>query len=103
MNITVVAVGTREDVEPHLALCRELAFAGYRPTLCAPADFAGAAQALRVPFHPIPVRFRHLIGTAEGGTLLASEANTWRLLRELRVIAAKVAGEVSNAIRDACE
>jgi sterol 3beta-glucosyltransferase len=103
MNLTVVAVGTRGDVEPHLALCQALLRAGYRARLCAPADFASSAQALKIPFHPIPVRFRHLIGSPEGGAMLGSGANGLRLLRELPVVAAKVAGEVITAIREACE
>ena len=70
MRIAVVAVGTRGDVEPHVALCQGLRQAGYDARLCAPDDFGPSFVERGIPFDPIPVSFRRLYETADGRALL---------------------------------
>lgn len=43
MNVTVVAAGSRGDVEPYLALARGLTGAGHRVTFVTTSDFVGLA------------------------------------------------------------
>src|SRR5258708_7436732 len=102
MRIAVVAVGTRGDVEPHVALCQGLRQAGYDARLCAPDDFGPSFVARGIPFDPIPVSFRGLYQTSRGHALLASGANGVRFLGGLGRVAVDVAAQVIAGIRAAC-
>src|SRR5262245_36529937 len=102
MRITVVAVGTRGDVEPHLALSLVLAERGHQVTLCAPIDFQQQARDLGVGFRPIHVSFRRLYATSEGSALLASDNNPLEFARVLRKVIVPVADQAIHDIGEAC-
>jgi sterol 3beta-glucosyltransferase len=102
MRIAVVAVGTRGDVEPHAALCHGLRRAGYDARLCAPDDFQSSFAKRDIPVDPIPVSFRNLYKTAEGGALLATGGNGLRFLRGLGRVAVDISAQVISGIRVAC-
>ena len=102
MNISVVAVGTRGDVEPHMALAVRLAARGHRVTLAAPLDFAEQSRARGLNFHPIDVSFRDLFGSSAGAALLASGNKSFGFLRQLQRVAVPIAEQVVSDLRVAC-
>jgi sterol 3beta-glucosyltransferase len=102
MNISVVAVGTRGDVEPHMALATRLTARGHRVTLAAPTDFQRRSQALGLTFHPINVGLRDLYHTQAGAALLASANRPLEFIRQLKRIAIPIAEQVIVDIREAC-
>jgi len=102
MNVAVVAVGTRGDVEPHMALSAGLAARGHRVKLVAPVDFQERARALGFAFHPIRVAFHDLYGTHAGAALLASDGRMFHFIRHLRRVVTEVAHQVIADIREAC-
>lgn len=52
-RIVLTTWGSHGDVDPFLALARELAARGHAPVLAAPAYFRGVAAAAGVAFHPV--------------------------------------------------
>lgn len=65
MKILLLAIGSRGDVQPFVALGRALSARGHAVTLAAPGGFAAMAQAAGLPFHPLPVDFQALLETPE--------------------------------------
>jgi len=102
MKISLVAVGTRGDVEPHMALGARLMGQGHQVKLAAPIDFAQQSLALGFDFHPISVSFRALYRTTEGAALLACGNRSLQFIKELKRVASPVAGQVISDINDAC-
>ena len=103
MRLAVIAIGTRGDVEPHAALCAGLRRAGFDARLCAPQDMAPFLDELGIPFDSIPVSFRHLCGTGEGGALLGSGDNGLGFLKRLHRLAKHAAEQTIAGIRAACD
>lgn len=102
MRISVVAVGTRGDVEPHLALAARLSARGHQVTLAAPIDFAERTLALGLGFHRISVAFRHLYDTPEGADLLGSARRPFQFMRRLKRVVVPLAEQVIHDVRGAC-
>ncbi len=102
MKISVVAVGTRGDVEPHMALCCGLLKRGHQVKLAAPMDFERQASGLGLNFHPIGVSFRGLYDTKEGAALQACGHRSFALIKNLKKLASSIAGQVFSDIRGAC-
>jgi sterol 3beta-glucosyltransferase len=53
VNVTLLAYGSRGDVQPFVALACGLQRAGHAPLLAAPERFAALAAAHGVPFAPL--------------------------------------------------
>jgi len=103
MKLALIAIGTRGDVEPHAELCAGLRRAGFDARLCAPQDMAPFIEELGIPFDAIPVSFRQLCGTSEGGALLGSGDNGPGFLKRLHRLAKNAAEQTIEGIRAACE
>lgn len=65
MNILLIAVGTRGDVQPFVALGRALVARGHAVSLAAPGGFAAMARGAGLEFHPLPVDFQELMKEPE--------------------------------------
>jgi sterol 3beta-glucosyltransferase len=102
MNISVVAVGTRGDVEPHMALAERLNTRGHQVKLAAPIDFQRPARTLGLNFHPINVGFRDIYHTKEGAALLACGNKSLQFIRQLKRVVFPIAEQVITDIREAC-
>ena len=103
MKLALIAIGTRGDVEPHAELCAGLRRAGFDARLCAPQDMAPFIEELGIPFDAIPVSFRQLCGTSEGGALLGSGDNGPGFLKRLHRLAKNAAEQTIKGIRAACD
>jgi sterol 3beta-glucosyltransferase len=55
MNITLMAFGSRGDVQPFLALAIALRERGHHVTLAAPSDFEAQVNAYGIPYLRIPI------------------------------------------------
>ena len=64
MKITVLACGSRGDVQPPLSLAHHLLVAGHDVTIAAPADFADAARHLGARVAVIPVDAQAMVNRA---------------------------------------
>jgi sterol 3beta-glucosyltransferase len=55
MNVTILAAGSRGDIQPYLAFAVGLQAAGYQVTLAANCNFAELAAQYAIPFFPLRV------------------------------------------------
>ena len=82
MNITILAAGTRGDVQPFVALALGLQRAGHRVTLAAEAAFAPLVIGHGIPHAPLRADF-HALATSEAGRS-ALGGNPLAIVRALR-------------------
>lgn len=61
MKILLLAIGSRGDVQPFVALGRALRQRGHTVALAAPTGFAAMAGNAGLAFHPLPVDFQSLL------------------------------------------
>jgi sterol 3beta-glucosyltransferase len=89
MRISVLAIGTRGDVQPLLALAVGLERTG-RHTVCfiAPDDFGALAREHGLSFAPLGLDAHHLLGMGDLAAGMRSGRNAllwvWRILRAMR-------------------
>jgi sterol 3beta-glucosyltransferase len=102
MKIAIVAVGTRGDIEPHLALAVRLQQRGHDVRFAAPLDFAAAAASLGLSYHPLRVRFKDLLRSDAGTALLTSSGQPLRFLSRLRAVAVPYVQRIIADVYDAC-
>src|SRR5215216_5157984 len=78
MDIAVIGIGSRGDVQPYLALARGLRYVGHHVRLVAPLNFASLAQQYEVEFCSVGVDFQILLdnerfkSVVESGKLIRS-------------------------------
>lgn len=97
MRVVVLAIGSRGDVQPYLALARGLRHVGHEVTLAAPPNFAALAQAYHVPFTPVGPDWRALLAAQEFETIV----ETGRWLRGLPRLAQAVRLAVEQLLHEA--
>jgi sterol 3beta-glucosyltransferase len=83
LNITILALGSRGDVQPALALGVALQRAGYRVRLGSYAQFADLAHTYGLAFTAIAGDIEAMLQSADGQAMLRSR-NPARLLRLIR-------------------
>lgn len=65
MKVLLLAIGSRGDVQPFVALGRELAARGHRVVLAAPRGFAGMVEAAGLIYRALPVDFQEMMQEPE--------------------------------------
>jgi sterol 3beta-glucosyltransferase len=83
-HVTILAAGTRGDVQPYVALALGLLDAGHDVTLAANAEFRPLVDAYRVPFAPMRADYLALADTPEGREAL--EGNRLAATRRMRAV-----------------
>jgi sterol 3beta-glucosyltransferase len=101
MQITILAVGSRGDVQPAVALGVGLSRAGHRVRIGSYAQFADLAAAHGLDFAPIAGDIQALLQSEEGRAVLDSR-NPLRLLRMIRSHARASADQTWGDILAAC-
>ena len=85
MRITILALGTRGDVQPCVALGLGLQQRGHVVRLAAPDDLAGFVRGWGLEFFPFGINMHLLQASAAGQRLLGSGGNTlsgvWQMAR----------------------
>jgi sterol 3beta-glucosyltransferase len=102
MKIAVVAIGTRGDVQPHLALASTLRGRGHSVSFAAPLDFEDAVHELGLSYSPIGFSMRGLLNSAEGASLLECGRRPFRFLTLLRKLAVPIVERIVTHVDDAC-
>jgi sterol 3beta-glucosyltransferase len=85
-HVTILAAGTRGDVQPYIALAHGLLQAGHEVTLGANAEFRTLVASHGVPFHPLSVDYMALADSPEGREALGG--NPLSATRRMRATAA---------------
>ncbi|MGL4651608.1 MAG: glycosyltransferase, partial [Caldilineaceae bacterium] len=80
--ISVLALGSRGDVQPYVALGSALRDAGYRVRLATFVSFRELAAGAGLEFHPVPGDAQALVGIAAGEGM--NSRNPLRLMQSIR-------------------
>ncbi len=81
MKILVLTYGTRGDVQPFVALCKELKKAGHFVTLATAARFEAMATAHDVKFAPLNDELLGIIDTQQGREAMEGAIGFWGMLK----------------------
>lgn len=84
MRITILALGSRGDVQPYAALGRGLQDAGRRVRVVTFENFEPLVREQGLDFHPVRGSSQALLGGAEGATITEAGNNPIRLMLALR-------------------
>ncbi len=84
MQITILAAGSRGDVQPYIALARGLNAAGHSVTLGAPANFAAFVQQHGINFAPLRADYYQLMDSKEGHDL--KSGNPLRVMQQMKTV-----------------
>ena len=82
MNITIITIGTRGDVQPYIALACGLQAAGHVVTLCTHPTYAVWVTEHGIGYAPLAGDIRALLTTPQGSALL-SQRNPARLMHAM--------------------
>ncbi|MBL8119187.1 MAG: glycosyltransferase family 1 protein [Anaerolineae bacterium] len=82
MKITILAVGTRGDVQPYVALAKGLQSAGYEVRLAAPTTFESFVTGNGLPYHPLNADYYQLMDSPEGQAL--KSGNPIRVMQHMK-------------------
>jgi sterol 3beta-glucosyltransferase len=105
VNITLLTVGSRGDVQPFLALAAGMSEAGHDVTFATHREFEGAVEALGLRFSALEGDPRQILQSPEGLAWLEAGGNplrgTRRLLDVARPLARQLMTDSELACRDA--
>lgn len=101
MNISILALGSRGDVQPAVALGVGLQRAGHRVRIGSYGQFASLAETHGLAFTPIAGDIAAVLQSAEGRAMLDSR-NPLRLLNVIRNTMRESAAQAKQDIRAAC-
>jgi len=97
MRIVVLALGSRGDVQPYLALARGLRHVGHEVLLAATPTYAALARAHGVPFAAVGPDWRVLLAQPH----FQSVVETGRWLRALPGLARTLGAAINHMLHDA--
>jgi UDP:flavonoid glycosyltransferase YjiC (YdhE family) len=84
MRITILALGSRGDVQPFVPLGKALQAAGHRVRVATFAAFTAMIRDAGLDFSPIHGDAQALLNTASQGGFLAGRTNPWQVMRALQ-------------------
>ena len=103
MRIAVLAVGSRGDIQPLVALAAGLRTAGHEVTVATSPVHARLVHGAKVAFVPLEGDPNDLMAAAQGQAWLASGRNPARFLGRLRGLVEPLADELLEDAFGACE
>ncbi len=102
MRITILAAGTRGDVQPYIALALGLQQAGHPVRIAADTPFADWIHSFGLDFAPLQGNLRDLM-EGEAMQELLAKSHTLRLLREINGVMQQVIEGFTADIWNACQ
>jgi sterol 3beta-glucosyltransferase len=103
MKITVLAYGSRGDVQPAVALAAALALRGHATSLVAPRNFAAFARGRGVEFHPMPIDMVEELRAPETEALFAGGGNPIAFVRWSLQMIRRAGGGIASAVLEGAE
>ncbi|SDT09657.1 glycosyltransferase [Actinoplanes derwentensis] len=104
MRVVILAIGTRGDVEPALALAWRLQKRGHEVTVAVPVDLLAFAAEAGVDARPVSVNAREFLESPEGQQFLTagnSRAYVRLLVTKKHEIAPAVHADLTAAVKGA--
>jgi len=103
MHITILAAGSRGDIQPYLALGVGLQAAGYRVRFAAFRNFAPLVALHGLDFAPVDADFQAIMGGEDGQDMVASGSNFLQLARGIGRIVAPILTQIGDDFWRACQ
>src|SRR5690349_6732181 len=103
MNITILALGSRGDIQPYIALGRGLQQAGYSVRLAAPENFQSLAVQHGLDFFSIAPNSQDVMAGDVGRRMMTTGNNTPAFMYELARMVSSYAQECLTMSLKACE
>ncbi|WP_432799421.1 glycosyltransferase [Poriferisphaera sp. WC338] len=84
MNIFILTIGTRGDVQPFIALALELKSAGHHPTICTCESFRSMIEMHGIAYGFINDDFMQLINSEAGREVMEDATNLYQMFKVFR-------------------
>ncbi len=97
MNYGIIAIGSRGDVQPFVALALGLLDHGHHVTLMAHENFKGFVEDYGIEFHPLPGNVEEMLYTPHARRVLLSH-NILAFMRFVQKVVAKNQPQVNEAL-----
>jgi len=103
MHLTILAAGSRGDIQPYLALGVGLQAAGHRVRFAAFRNFAPFVNSYGLEFAPVEADFQAIMGGDDGQGLVASGGNFLQLARGIGRVVGPILTQIGNDFWRACQ
>lgn len=103
MHITILAAGSRGDIQPYFALGVGLQAAGHRVRFAAFRNFAPLVEPYGLEFAPVDADFQAIMGGADGQGLVASGGNFLQLARGIGRTVRPILTQIGDDFWRACQ
>ncbi|MFJ9627213.1 glycosyltransferase [Streptomyces sp. NPDC091280] len=103
LRIVLMTHGTRGDVQPLVALGRELVRRGHSPVLAAPAHSADMVRAAGLPLEELPVDWREFLSRPAHEWSWMTSGDSAEFLAGLRTVMAAHTGDIARTLYRVCE
>src|SRR5512135_2003468 len=103
MRITLLAAGSRGDIQPYLALGVGLQTAGHRVRFAAFRNYAAFAESYGLEFAPVDADFQAIMGGADGQGMVASGGSFFQLARSIGRVVGPILTQIGNDFWRACQ
>ncbi len=103
MHLTILAAGSRGDIQPYLALGVGLQAAGYRVRFAAFRNYASLVEPYGLEFAPVDADFQAIMGGEDGQGMVASGSNFLRLARGIGRTVQPILTQIGDDFWRACQ
>src|SRR5690606_38879383 len=103
MRIVILALGSRGDVQPCVALGLALTQAGHHVRLIAADDFGAFVQARGLEFLPAGISSHEILDSQAAQLAMASGRDTLRVIRQILAIFAPAFERIMDQAWQACQ
>jgi sterol 3beta-glucosyltransferase len=103
MDITILAAGSRGDIQPYLALAVGLQAAGHCVRFAAFCNFASLVEPYSLEFAPVDADFQAIMGSEDGQGMVASGGNFLQLARSIGRTVGPILTQIGNDFWRACQ
>ena len=103
MHLTILAAGSRGDIQPYLALGVCLLAAGHRVRFAAFRNFAALAEPYGLEFAPVDADFQAIMGGEDGQGMVASGSDFLQLARGIGRTVGPILTQIGNDFWRACQ
>jgi len=103
MRLTILAAGSRGDIQPYLALGVGLQAAGQRVRFAAFRNFAPFVSSYGLEFAPVEADFQAIMGGDDGQGMVASGGNFLQLARGIGRVVGPILTQIGDDFWRACQ
>jgi len=103
MRVTMIALGTRGDVQPSIALGLGLSTRGFDVRITCLENYQGLVERAGLACAPLGSDVRDLLASEEGQAWLSGGRNGWKFLRSLLSVGEPLLDSVLPGVQAACD